>query len=328
MRFRNNWEEAKVLETNQVANNVREIKIQPLKGSQPFTVGAHIDVSVLINDLPEIRSYSLVGAYVQGEPYTVAVKKTKHSRGGSQYMWSLEKGNKIKISSPLNHFELSYSSHQYLLIAAGIGITPLVGMAEELISKKDLEVSMIYIGKKKNEMPYIDRLQAIFGKRVVLHYSEKDGQFDLNEIVDQVSDSTLVYMCGPLGFMNGVKKIWKESKYPNSNLRFETFGASGLFPPEKFKVKIPRFEKEISVSQNQSLLKALEEANIEVMYDCMKGECGLCQVEILEHTGSIDHRDFFFSENEKSQNNKLCACVSRVVNGDIVIDTAYRSQMF
>jgi ferredoxin len=69
----------------------------------------------------------------------------------------------------------------------------------------------------------------------------------------------------------------------------------------------------------------LDEANIDVMYDCMKGECGLCQVDILEYSGAIDHRDFFFNETEKSKNNKLCACVSRVVNGDLVIDTAFRA---
>jgi ferredoxin-NADP reductase len=325
MRFRNSWMEAEVLDMEEVAPNIRQIQIQALNGSIPFTVGAHIDVSVLVNDLPEIRSYSLVGMYERNQPYTIAVKRMKNSKGGSDYMWSLKKGNKIKISAPLNHFELSYISNHYLLIAAGIGITPLVGMAEELKRKKNVEVSMIYIGTEINEMPYIKRLQSSLGENLIVHFSNENGRFDVNDILTNVTNSTLVYMCGPLGFMNEVKKTWQSSDFVNANLRFETFGASGLFPPQKFKVKIPRFDKEVIVSENQSLLKVLDEANIDVMYDCMKGECGLCQVDILEYSGAIDHRDFFFNETEKSKNNKLCACVSRVVNGDLVIDTAFRA---
>jgi vanillate O-demethylase ferredoxin subunit len=89
-------------------------------------------------------------------------------------------------------------------------------------------------------------------------------------------------------------------------------------------VNIPRFNKQIEVKENETLLHAMEAAEIDVMYDCKKGECGLCQVDILEYTGDIDHRDFFFSEAEKGENKKMCACVSRVANGNITIDTAYR----
>jgi vanillate O-demethylase ferredoxin subunit len=124
--------------------------------------------------------------------------------------------------------------------------------------------------------------------------------------------------------MNAIRKIWKESPFETANLRYETFGASGLFPPQKFTVTLPRFKKEIEVRENETLLHALEAANIDVMYDCQKGECGLCQVDILEYSGYIDHRDFFFSEAEKGENKKMCACVSRVVKGSIVIDTGYR----
>jgi len=325
MRFRNKWTEAKVIRITQVATNVRQIELQVVGGSQPFTVGAHLDVSVLINNLPEIRSYSLIGQYKKQQPYTIAVKRAVHSRGGSAYMWSLEVGHKIKIATPVNHFELSYTTEEYLLLAAGIGVTPLVGMAEELVNKKKAKVAMIYIGKTAEEMPYIERLQAGLGQQLTIHYSERNGQFDLQQILAKVTSATQVYMCGPLPFMNAIKQIWQKSDYATTNLRFETFGASGLFPPQQFKVKVPRFNKEITVPENQSLLKALDEANIDVMYDCQKGECGLCQVEILEHSGAIDHRDFFFSETEKSKNTKLCACVSRVVNGNLVIDTAYRA---
>jgi len=246
-----------------------------------------------------------------------------NSRGGSKYMSGLQKGNRIKISSPLNHFELSYNSNQYLLIAGGIGITPIIGMAQEL-KEKGSDVFMIYIGKAASEMAYIEKLQDLLGENLIVHFSKEKGKYPLENILDFVSSTSFVYLCGPLGLMNMVRKIWEESDYNNANLRFETFGASGLFSPQKFTVKIPRFNKEVEVTENQSLLQALNAADIDVMFDCQKGECGLCQVDVLEYSGAIDHRDCFFSEEEKGENKKICACVSRVANGHLVIDTAYR----
>jgi ferredoxin-NADP reductase len=326
MRFRNSWIDAIVVDTQQIAGNVRQIQIQAVDGTQPFTVGAHIDVSVLIKEAAEIRSYSLVGRYEAHQPYTIGVKRLAASQGGSVYMWTLEKGNKIKISQPTNNFELSYAAPHYLLIAGGIGITPLVGMAEELSKHKNAQIDMIYVGKTASEMPFIKRLQAVLGDNLKLHFSDVHGLFDTQTLHNIATPQTQAYLCGPLGFMNLIRKTWEQSQYDKANLRFETFGASGLFAPQTFTVHVPRLGKIIQVPENQSLLNALKSAGVEVMYDCQKGECGLCQINILDCTGMIDHRDFFFSEAQKSENKKMCACVSRVANGDLVIDTAYRGK--
>lgn len=327
MRYRNSWLEAEIVDTKTVSNNIREIKIMPINGVDTFSVGSHIDVSVIINDQPEIRSYSLVGKQVPAAPYTIAVKLLKESRGGSKYMWSLKARDKIRISQPTNHFELSYTAHNYLMIAGGIGITPIIGMIEALIEKKDANVSLIYIGKSLSDMPYLNRLRELLGNELTVHFSNESGQFDVSHIVDYVTPQTLIYLCGPLGLMNAVRQVWEESDYNNANLRFETFGASGLFAPQDFKVKIPRYNKEIVVRANQTLLNSLKKEGIDVMHDCQKGECGLCQVDIIECNGTIDHRDFFFSTKQKGQNKKMCSCVSRVANGSIVIDTAYRGNI-
>ncbi len=327
MRFRNSWMDATVTDVKKIADRIFQIKIQALDGTHPFTVGSHIDVAVMINGQPEVRSYSLVGKFAPDQPYTIAVKHLVNSRGGSNHMCALQKGNRIKVSSPLNHFELSFNSNQYLLIAGGIGITPVIGMAQEL-KEKGSDVFMIYIGKSESDMAYVEKLRNLLGDNLIVHFSDQKGHYQLENILDFVSSTSFVYLCGPLGLMNAVRKIWEESDYNNANLRFETFGASGLFSPQKFTVKIPRFEKEIEVSENQSLLQALNAANVDVMFDCNKGECGLCQVDVVEYTGSIDHRDCFFSEEEKGENKKICACVSRVANGHLTIDTAYRGKNF
>ena len=324
MRFRNTWIDAKVTAIEDKANNVRQISIKPLEGVKAFTVGSHIDISVLINGIPEIRSYSLIGTEAKEDAYTIAVKRLEASRGGSAYMWSLEVGNQLSISQPSNHFELGYQASDYLLIAGGIGITPLIGMAEEIKRKNTAPIKMIYVGTSPAEMPYIDRLQDLLGDDLILHFSDTAGMFEVTRILDLAKENTGTYLCGPLGFMNAVRKVWEMSPLENAHLRFETFGASGLFAPQAFKVTLPRFNQTIEVAENQSILKALEEAGIEIMYDCQKGECGLCQVDVLECSGAIDHRDFFFSEAQKQANKKMCACISRVANGNIVIDTSYR----
>ena len=324
MRYRNSWENAVITNTELVANNVRKIELQPESGVKKFTVGAHIDVSVLINGVTEIRSYSLVGQYNPEVPYCISVKRLSASRGGSKYMWSLIKGSRVKISQPTNHFVLSYTTNDYLLIAGGIGITPIIGMAEKLSTREDVNVRLLYLGRNEAEMPYIKRLQELLGDRLELHYSDEKGYYDTNKLTDLVQSHTQVYLCGPLVLMNNIRKVWEASPFENAHLHFETFGASGLFAPQEFKLKIPRFNKELVVGEHQTILQILEQEQIEIMYDCKKGECGLCQIDILEYTGDIDHRDLFFSEDEKGENKKLCACVSRVANGHVVIDTAYR----
>ena len=326
MRYRNTWENAVVSKIEKIADNVMEIQIMPEHGTAVFTVGSHIDISVLINDTPEVRSYSLVGQYETNSPYTIAVKRLPASRGGSAYMWSLKVGSRLQISQPTNHFELSYNSSDYLLIAGGIGITPIIGMTEQLMSKNGKNIRLLYLGSTEQEMPYISRLQKLLGEKITVNFSKVDGSYNVSQIIDLCNEKTQIYLCGPIGLMNAVRKTWEEGPFENSNLRFETFGASGLFAPQDFLLKIPRFDLQIEVKKNKTILQALEEAHVEVMYDCKKGECGLCQVEVLEYSGDIDHRDFFFSESEKGENNKLCACVSRVANGHIVIDTAYRGK--
>jgi ferredoxin len=125
--------------------------------------------------------------------------------------------------------------------------------------------------------------------------------------------------------LEAAKRHWQQSGRPMDQLRFETFGNSGRFASEPFKVKIPRLGTEVDVLVGQTMLEALEAAGVEMISDCRRGECGLCALPILETDGVVDHRDVFFSEEEKAANTKLCTCVSRVIAGSITIDTADRA---
>jgi vanillate O-demethylase ferredoxin subunit len=323
MRYSTVWTDAAVTKITDVAAKVRLFDIEP--GAIPFRAGAHLDVSVMIHDAPEIRSYSLVGVYQAKKPYRIAVKRLLSSRGGSDYMWSLKPGARLSISQPKNHFEMTFGRESYLLIAGGIGITPIYGMALEL-SQRGAEFHLLYAASCRAEMPFLDELQQKLGARLSIFPSDEGQRIDIPRVVGGISAGTQIYICAPLRMLDAVRAAWNARGLPEADLRYETFAASGKFAPQPFAVSIPRFGVELTVAENQTLLDALTEAGIEVMADCLRGECGLCTVDILSCSGEVDHRDFFFSEHQKGENRKLCACVSRVVNGRLVMDTAYRGR--
>ena len=149
MRYRNAWSEATVVATADVAANVRQIEIIPAAGAQPYSAGAHLDVSLLIAAKPEIRSYSLIG------PYRLAIKHLAASRSGSAAMWALASGARLRISQPQNHFALTFGRQSYMLIAGGSGITPIYGMALEL-AEYGADLHLLYAGASRAEMPFID----------------------------------------------------------------------------------------------------------------------------------------------------------------------------
>jgi vanillate O-demethylase ferredoxin subunit len=116
--------------------------------------------------------------------------------------------------------------------------------------------------------------------------------------------------------MDAVRRAWIDRGLPIANLRMETFGNSGWFDPEPFTVRIPAIGLETVVRPDQSMLEALDAAGADMMYDCRKGECGLCEVRVVALDGEIDHRDVFYSERQRNAREKMCCCVSRVVSAD------------
>ncbi len=168
------------------------------------------------------------------------------------------------------------------------------------------------------------RAAATFGDRLQLFLGEVGARVDIAAEIARLDPQGEFYVCGPIGMLEAAKRCWREVGRPVDRLRFETFGNSGEYPSVPFVVRIPRLRQEIAVDANQTILDALEEANIGMIYDCKRGECGLCALPILKVDGVVDHRDVFFSAAEKAQNTKLCTCVSRVYGGSITVDTADR----
>jgi vanillate O-demethylase ferredoxin subunit len=302
--------------------NIREFTIVPDDGARPYEPGSHLNVVVMIDGQPDHRSYSLVGAG-DGSCYRIAVRRHDDSRGGSRYMWTLREGARISVSDPHNLFAIEFGRPEYLLVAGGIGITPLVAMADAL-ERAHANWRLIYVAKSRGDAAFLDELVAHFGARIDTRFSDEGRRLDLAGEIGKLREGAQLYLCGPLRLLDATRTEWSRTSKPMADLRFETFASGGLYAPESFHVKIPRLGVDIEVPADRTMLEALEQAGVEVMSDCRRGECGLCALEVTGVEGVVDHRDVFLSEHEKANNEKICACVSRVVGGSITVDTAYR----
>ena len=316
------WRSAQLRSIHDVTPDIRLFEIVPAGDYVAPTPGSHFNFVVDINGRPDIRSYSAVGPCVDGV-YRIAVKRLANTRGGSAFMWRLRPGAQLTVSTPGNHFELSRGREEYLLLAGGIGITPIYTMTQAL-ARAGANFRMLYACRRRQDLAFADELQHLMGDRLRLLVSEEGSRIDLEKEIELLGPASEFYVCGPIGMLEAAKRHWRQSGRPIDQLRFETFGSSGRFASQPFKLKIPRLDLEIDVRANQTMLEALEAAGVEMIFDCRRGECGLCALPILAVEGIVDHRDVFFSDEEKGFNDKLCTCVSRVVGNSITVDTADR----
>jgi ferredoxin-NADP reductase len=326
MRSTQTWTEAVIASLRDLTPTVREFTIRlaetaaaPLLRHEP---GSHLQVQLLVNGKPQIRSYSLVGE-PDGQTLRIAVKRLDDGRGGSRAMWQLAAGDRLQVSEPQNHFPLDFTAPAYLLVAGGIGITPLVLMAQALARRcgaSGQKVRMLYGTRGEAELAYLPELRSCLGASL---HTEASGPLDLATEIAALPADAQMYVCGPVPLLDAARRAWEASGRPAAGLRYETFGNSGRFAPQPFRVQIPRHALDITVPADCSLLDALEQAGVQTVFDCKRGECGLCALDVLALDGEIDHRDVFLSDHEKSGNKRLCVCVSRVV-GSITLDSAYR----
>ncbi len=316
------WHPAHVRSVRDLSPTVRAIDIRPEGGVKPWTVGSHLSVRLPADSGGDTRTYSLVGRF-DAQSYHVAVKRASHSRGGSRYMWSLQPGDELWIGEPNNHFELAFHAPQFLLVAGGIGITPIIGMAQAL-ADKNANVRLCYAARSAEELVMRETLAQTLGDRLATFRSDAGERMDIDAEIAALAPGAHLLACGPLSLLDAVRDAWARAGRPPADLRFETFGNSGRHAAEPFWVEVPRHGLRIEVPADRSLLDALADAGVEALSDCRRGECGLCVMDVLSVEGAIDHRDVFLSEHEHQNNQRLCACVSRVHGGGIVLDTAYR----
>jgi len=322
MRFIETWTPAHVVATFDLTPDIREFLLRPDNfAGAPYPVGSHIDVGVTIDGLPATRSYSLVGE-ADPEGYRIAVRRAPDSRGGSRYMWSLEPGARLNITLPASLFPIDWNRQHYCLIAGGIGITPIVGAAQAL-ARRNAAFILHYAVRSRGDAAYLDLLAAVLGDRLVVHAGDEGRRLDLAAAFAALPADTMTLFCGPMRMLDAARHGWEAAGRSLTDLRYETFGSSGLLPTEAFRVRLKDAGVEFVIPRDRSMLDVLNEAGHEVMSDCRRGECGVCAIDVVGVDGEIDHRDVFFSDHQKQANQKICACVSRA-RGVITVDALHR----
>ncbi len=327
MKAAQDWVLARIVSTHLVTPTVQEFCIAPEGGALPYAPGAHLQMHILVNGKPQTRSYSLLGE-PNGKTYRFAVKHLPDGRGGSVAMWRLAVGERLEVSAPLNHFPLDTAAPAYLIAAGGIGITPLLLMAQRLKAyalKSGASIRMLYGARTADELAFLPVLRDCLGDALQTFVASEGQTVDYEAEIAALPKGAYLYACGPVPMLEAIKRSWADAKRPVADLRFETFGSSGRLPTRAFNLHVPRHGLSITVPTSSSLLDELEQAGVPAIHDCRRGECGLCVMDVLAIDGEIDHRDVFLSAKEKKDNKRICVCVSRAV-GTITLESAYRPE--
>lgn len=320
MRSHQIWRPARVIAAEEIAEDIRQVTFAVDGFHGAFDPGSHTNIKVSIKGIPAIRTYTVVPS--AAETLAIAVKLHPNSRGGSAFIWQLQVGDRTEMTEPENRFELSWRAEHYLLIAGGIGITPLYGMAKALAAR-GRPLKLLYAARRRDAMAFASDLQSLLGERFATFAQDEGQTLNLQDAFADLPSDTEAYVCGPLALLDAAKAAWIASGRPISRFLYEVFGDSGLFPEESFTVSVQGLDLSVDVRPDQTMLEALEDAGVPMIHDCRRGECGLCAVKIVSATAPLDHRDVFFSEEERQHDPRICACVSRARGGQLIIDTGY-----
>jgi vanillate O-demethylase ferredoxin subunit len=313
--------EVRVKRIGYEAENINSYELVAPTGGElaPFTAGGHIDLH-LSNGM--IRSYSLVNDQRERHRYVIAVNRDAAGRGGSSFVHdSIRAGDIITVSHPRNNFALHEEAEHSVLIAGGIGITPLLSMVRRL---ETLERSweLFYAARTRVAAAFLDELDAL---RPNVHLNlrvdfddERSGRvFDLAAIVKKAPAPAHLYCCGPLPMLAAFEAATADR--PAGHVHVEYFQARQAPAIEGgFEVKLARSNRRILVEAGKTILDALLDAGIAVNYACTEGVCGTCETRVLE--GIPDHRDQFLSKEEQAANKTVMICCSGVKSGTLVLD--------
>lgn len=279
-----------------------------------YTAGAHIEFD--LGDAGK-RCYSLVDWPQECNLYTIAVQREESGEGGSQAMHNLSVGQSIEVSPPKNNFELVTGNQPILLLAGGIGITPLISMATHL-HKQGRNFQLHYSARNATRMAFADKLNNAFDQSVFLYFDDSDP-IDLVTLMSSQTANTIVYLCGPRGMIDAARSAALDAGINEASIHIELFSTGESQDGDTaFEVEINNTGQVINVAANQTIIEALESADIDVMYDCQRGDCGICQCDVI--SGTPDHRDVVLSDEEKASGKVMQICVSRAKTPRLVID--------
>jgi len=312
-----------VREVRQESPLIRSFRLESADGNAlpAYSPGSHIKVQ--IPGLHDPRNYSLINAgsdsFGAPKQYRLGVRLEENSQGGSRYMHALKEGDVITAHGPANEFPLADHPASTVLIAGGIGITPIASMAASLANKGS-SYTLHYSGRSRSQLAFVDELQALAGDKLVVHADDDPATaFKLDALLDAAPAGEHIYVCGPKGLIDAVIAGAKARDWDGKRVHFELFTAAVPKAGDgSFEVELKQSGQVFTIPADKTILEVLEEAGCDPMYDCKRGECGVCQATVLE--GTPDHRDYYLSEAERAKGNVIQICVSRAKSARLVLD--------
>jgi vanillate O-demethylase ferredoxin subunit len=304
------------------ADDIASLELAPVDGPHlpQFEAGAHIDVHIREG---LVRQYSLYELPQPDGRYRIGVLREPQSRGGSAHLVdAVQEGDILHISAPRNHFALAAGATDVVLLAGGIGITPILCMAQQL-ARDGVPFTLHYCGRSLPRMAFVERLRAApWAERVQLHADDgpPTQRLDAVAAVGAPAPGRHLYVCGPTGFMAHVLETASGLGWPGERLHQEYFAApaTNTSCDGAFELELRRSGRRITVPADLSAARALLEAGVDVPVSCEQGVCGSCLTRVLD--GEPDHRDLYLTEEERARNDAFLPCCSRAKTPCLVID--------
>ncbi|ODU06505.1 MAG: Vanillate O-demethylase oxidoreductase [Rubrivivax sp. SCN 71-131] len=284
-----------------------------------FSAGSHVDLH-LPGEI--VRQYSLCNPPGETNRYQIAVLKDPASRGGSSAMHALAEGQCLEIGDPKNHFPLAREAERSLLFAGGIGITPILCMAEHLAAT-GAEFSLHYCTRSRERTAFAERIEALaFAGRAQFHHDDGPAaqKLDAAAVIGAPAPGTHLYVCGPTGFMEWVLDAARVRGWPEDRLHREYFAAAPVDTANDgaFDVQLASSGAVVRVAQHQTVVAALAAAGVAIPTSCEQGVCGTCLTRVID--GTPDHRDMYLTDEERARGDQFTPCCSRARTPRLVLD--------
>jgi vanillate O-demethylase ferredoxin subunit len=305
----------------QEASGIVSLELVDPRGSQlpAFAAGAHIDVHIAPG---LVRQYSLYNAPDERHHYCIAVLDDPNGRGGSRRLHdALHQGDTVAISAPRNAFPLVEDGAYSVLLAGGIGITPLLSMAQRL-SALGRAFELHYCARTRERAAFVDWLEECeFASGVHVHFDDEgETPFDVRELLaSRRQEGAHLYLCGPNGFIDHVVDAAR-SCWPDDKVHLERFGAAQAQTDGNgaFQIKLARSGMLLDVPAEKTILDVLQRHGVPVQISCEQGVCGCCVVDVLD--GEPEHRDSFLTDAEHRSNRQITVCCSRARSPVLTLD--------
>lgn len=308
-----------VEDIEEVAERIKRFRFVPANGrALPiFSPGSNITVNMDAGDKRIKNPYSLISSPEDTDAYEICVLHVPDSRGGSEFMHTtVSVGDTLWINPPHNEFAIHDLATKHLLIAGGIGITPLMSMAEQL-AERSADFELHYAVRSKDRAAFHDVLRDRYSENLYTYQSSLGQRIQLNELVANQPLGTHLYVCGPERMIDDVIEIARLAGWPEENLHWEKFVSPP--PGDPFNVTLAESDLQVHVGPEDSVLEAVEDAGVEPDFGCRGGVCGRCETTVLKADGKILHEDEFLTDEERQSGERMMICMSRFKGNELVL---------